>query len=110
MTKDNIILALIDILKKDNPTKVLISNLIDNGLMESDFYKMGFSDNDIDDGVSYNFTSIDNLQVKALALVNQFFNETDDDYGYIINSNKASLTMDLIAYLEYNLNKKGKGK
>jgi hypothetical protein len=53
---------------------------------------------------------IDNLQVKALNLVRQFFNETDDDYGYIINSNKASLTMDLIAYLEYNLNKKGKVK
>jgi hypothetical protein len=53
---------------------------------------------------------INNLQVKALNLVRQFFNETDNDYGYIINSNKASLTMDLIAYLEYNLNKKGKGK
>jgi hypothetical protein len=53
---------------------------------------------------------INNLQVKALNLVRQFFNETDNDYGYIINSNKASLTMDFIAYLEYNLNKKGKGK
>jgi hypothetical protein len=53
---------------------------------------------------------IDNLQVKALNLVRQFFNETDNDYGYIINSSKASLTMDLITYLEYNLNKKGKGK
>ena len=53
---------------------------------------------------------IDNLQVKALNLVRQFFNETDNDYGYLINSNKASLTMDFIAYLEYNLNKTGKVK
>jgi hypothetical protein len=53
---------------------------------------------------------IDKLKDKALALVKQFFNETDDDYGYVINSSKASLTMDLIAYLEYHLNKKGKVK
>jgi succinate dehydrogenase flavin-adding protein (antitoxin of CptAB toxin-antitoxin module) len=53
---------------------------------------------------------IDKLKDKALNLVKQFFNETDNDYGYVINSNKASLTMDLIAYLEYHLNKKGKVK
>ena len=110
MNQKNITLELIDLLKSILPTKVLISNLIDNGFMESDFYKLGFNDDDIDDGVSYNFTNIDNLQDKALALVKQFFNETDDDYGYVINSNKASLTMDLVAYLEYHLNKKGKGK
>ena len=53
---------------------------------------------------------IDKLKDKALNLVKQFFNETDDYYGYVINSSKASLTMDLIAYLEYHLNKKGKVK
>ena len=51
---------------------------------------------------------IDKLQNKALKLVKQFFNDTNDDYGYIINSNKASITVDLVAYLEYHLNKKGK--
>jgi hypothetical protein len=49
---------------------------------------------------------INNLQDKALNMVKQFFNDVNDDYGYIINSTKASLTLDLIAYLEYNLNKK----
>ena len=51
---------------------------------------------------------IDKLQDKALKLVKQFFDKTNDDYGYIINSNKASLTIDFIAYLAYHLNKKGK--
>jgi hypothetical protein len=53
---------------------------------------------------------IDTLHVKALKLINQFFNDTDNDYGYIINSNKESMTMDLIAYLDYKLNKKSKVK
>ena len=56
MTKDNIILALLDILKKDKPKKVLISDLINNGLMYSDFYKIGFNDKDIDEGLRYDFT------------------------------------------------------
>jgi hypothetical protein len=48
------------------------------------------------------------LQVKTLKLVNQFFNKVDDDYGYIINSNKASMITDLVSYLEHHLTKKGK--
>jgi hypothetical protein len=56
MNQKNITLELIDLLKTLLPTKVLISNLIDNGFMESDFYKIGFDSYDIDSGVKYNFT------------------------------------------------------
>jgi hypothetical protein len=55
MTKDNIILALLDILKKDKPKKVIICDLINNGLMNSDFYKIGFNDDDINAGLKYDF-------------------------------------------------------
>jgi hypothetical protein len=51
---------------------------------------------------------ISNLQDKTLKLVNQFFNEVDDDYGYIVNTNKASMIIDLVFYLEHHLKKKGK--
>jgi hypothetical protein len=51
---------------------------------------------------------IDKLKIKVLKLVNKFFIEVDDDYGYVINSNKASIIQDLLPYLEYHLNKKGK--
>jgi hypothetical protein len=50
---------------------------------------------------------IDKLKFKVLKLVNKFFSEVDNDYGYLINSNKASLIQDLLPYLEYQLNKKG---
>jgi hypothetical protein len=53
MTQQNIILALLDILKKDKPKKVIICDLINNGLMNSDFYKIGFNDDDIDEGLKY---------------------------------------------------------
>jgi hypothetical protein len=55
MTKENIILALLDILKKDKSKKVLICDLINNGLMNSDFYKIGFNDDDISEGLKYDF-------------------------------------------------------
>jgi uncharacterized lipoprotein YbaY len=55
MTQQNIILALLDILKKDKPKKVIICDLINNGLMNSDFYKIGFNDDDINAGLKYDF-------------------------------------------------------
>jgi hypothetical protein len=55
MTKDNIIIALLDILKKDKPKKVIICDLINNGLMYSDFYKIGFNDDDINAGLKHDF-------------------------------------------------------
>jgi hypothetical protein len=56
MTNKNIMIELLDLLKKTYPKKMLISLLIDNGFMESDFYKIGFDSYDIDSGVKYNFT------------------------------------------------------
>jgi hypothetical protein len=55
MTQQNIILALLDILKKDKPKKVIVCDLINNGLMNSDFYKIGFNDDDINAGLKYDF-------------------------------------------------------
>jgi hypothetical protein len=55
MTQQNIILALLDILKKDKPKKVIICDLINNSLMNSDFYKIGFNDDDINAGLKYDF-------------------------------------------------------
>ena len=53
---------------------------------------------------------IENLRRKTLKLVTAFFDDVDDDYGYIINSNKASLTSDFITYLQHHLEKKKGGK
>lgn len=59
-------------------------------------------------GKSYIY--IYHTQDKAIKLIKQFFSEVDNDYGYILNSNKKTLVSDLITYLEYHLNKKGKIK
>lgn len=59
-------------------------------------------------GKSYIY--IYHTQDKAIELVKEFFSDVDNDYGYILNSNKKALVSDLITYLEYHLNKKGKVK
>lgn len=54
------------------------------------------------------YAYIYHTQDKAIELVKQFFSEVDNDYGYILNSNKKDMVKDLVNYLEYHLNKKGK--
>jgi hypothetical protein len=55
MTKNNMLLALLDLLKKVYKNDELISLLIDNGFMSDDLYKLGFIGYDIDLGIAYNF-------------------------------------------------------
>jgi hypothetical protein len=58
MTKDNIILELLDLLNKTYTKPELVNILINNGFMTDDFLKIGygfFTEKDIKDGVSINF-------------------------------------------------------
>jgi hypothetical protein len=55
MTKNNMLLALLDLLKKVYKYDELISLLIDNGFMSDDLYNLGFIGYDIDLGIAYNF-------------------------------------------------------
>jgi len=55
MTKNNMLLALLDLLKKVYKNDELISLLIDNGFMSDDLYNLGFIGYDIDLGIAYNF-------------------------------------------------------
>lgn len=58
MTKDNIILELLDLLKKTYTKPQLVNILIDNGFLTDDFLKIGFgffTEKDIKDGVALNF-------------------------------------------------------
>jgi hypothetical protein len=57
MTKNNITLTLLDLLKKIYKDNQLISILIDNGFMVEDLYKLGYIGYDIDSGVDYNFNN-----------------------------------------------------
>lgn len=58
MTKDNIIIELLDLLRKTYTKQELVSALINNGFMENDFYKIPFNYfnlQDIKDGIKHNF-------------------------------------------------------
>ena len=55
MTKNNMLLELLDLLKKVYKYDELISLLIDNGFMNNDLYNLGFIGYDIDLGIAYNF-------------------------------------------------------
>jgi hypothetical protein len=55
MTKNNVLLELLDLLKKVYKNDELISLLIDNGFMSDDLYNLGFIGYDIDLGIAYNF-------------------------------------------------------
>jgi hypothetical protein len=55
MTKNNIILELVHLLKKVYKDDELISKLINNGFLSEDLYKLGFNDDDISLGVRFNF-------------------------------------------------------
>lgn len=57
--------------------------------------------------------NINNLQVKASNLILKFFNNIENDSNYIIDNNnldKTKLKVDMILYLIFYLNKKGKVK
>lgn len=49
---------LLDLLKETYPKNMLISLLIDNGFLTDDFYKLGFNDDEIDNGIAYNFGKV----------------------------------------------------
>jgi len=55
MTKNNMLLELLNLLKKVYKNDELISLLIDNGFMSNDLYNLGFIGYDIDLGIAYNF-------------------------------------------------------
>jgi hypothetical protein len=58
MTKNNMLLELLDLLKKVYKNDELISLLIDNGFMSNDLYNLGFIGYDIDLGIAYNFNQL----------------------------------------------------
>ena len=58
MTNKNIMTELLDLLKETYPKNMLISLLIDNGFLTDDFYKLGFNDDEIDNGIAYNFGKV----------------------------------------------------
>jgi hypothetical protein len=59
MTKNNILLELLDLLKRVYKNDELISLLIDNGFMSDDLYNLGFIGYDIDLGIAYNFNQLE---------------------------------------------------
>ena len=82
MNKNNILLELLNLLKKVYKNDELISLLIDNGFTSDDLYDLGFIGYDIDLGIAYNFNQPEenniNDKLKAIKISITYYGVGND--------------------------------